>query len=133
MGYAINSFLKENITNRITKEMKTYKSPNIYFKSHWNNFEIVCFVTVLISNFIELLKSQIFANSSSDGFILDSYLRLIMITVFLVNINMLKYLRVSEKFSGLFRLIGNVMNDIKYFITIFVLFVINFIWFFYIY
>jgi len=64
---------------------------------------------------------------------MNIYSVLVLVTMFLVNINMLKYFRVSEKFSGLFRLIGNVINDMKYFLTIFGLFVVNFIWFFYIY
>jgi len=124
--------LVENIGGKLVKELK-YKSFNIYFKSYWNNFEITCFALIFISNIIELSGSHFVPKEVENKLITNIYKVLILTTVFLVSINMLKYFRVSEKFSGLFRLLGNVINDMKYFLTIFALFVVNFIWVFYIY
>ena len=56
-----------------------------------------------------------------------------ILSLFLANLNMLKYLRINKNFSGLFRLIGGVINDIIVFLTVFVFFIIAFIQVFYIY
>jgi len=68
-----------------------------------------------------------------DSNYMMTYNIVMILSLFLANLNLFKYLRINENFSGLFRLLGGVISDILVFLTVFIFFTLAFIQIFYIY